>query len=216
VFDRYVGLGVDCEVVVQLRRVTGQSQAQVFDWQLLPHTSLVGVLRADFVDYFQQANLVLSEDRKHVLDTLTAIEFHHLFTPNFDGTILLQRIGREYPDVRARMDHLLRRWRETLNSELSVLYVRRDPFDEFTAEELFELRDVLRASAPTHRFALLWARDPEAAGAQELADQVVELGDGVYAAGVAVAQPRDVLWRGDDTAWDRLYPKIRELRPVDC
>lgn len=214
-FDRYVGLGLDCEVAVQLRRITGSPQAHVFDWQLLKHESLLGVLRADFEDYFQLPNLVLPENRGHVLDSATGIEFHHLFTLSLDGTILPQRVAREYPKVKARMDHLLRRWRETVSSPLSVLYVRRDPFDDFTAENLVELRDVMRKCYPTHRFAVLWARAPQARGAEDLGGEIRELDEGLYMAAVEVAQPREELWRGDDAAWDRIYPATRRLRPVE-
>jgi hypothetical protein len=139
-----------------------------------------------------------------VLDTATGLEFHHVFTPNFDGTLIAQRIPREYPKVRARADYLLGRWRETVSSDLSVLYVRRDPFEEFTADHLVELRDVLRECHPSHRFALLWVR-------AEGTGDVSELADGVYVTAVPVAQPRTVRWQGEDPPWDRLYPKLQAL-----
>lgn len=204
-FDHYIGLGLNCEVAVQLRRISGCPQAHVFDWQLTLQPSLVHVLRTDFADYFQLDNLVVTENRQHVLDTATGLEFHHLFTQNFDGTILPQRMVREYPKIRARADHLLRRWRETVASDQSALYVRRDPEDELTADDMVELRDVLRECYPSHRFAVLWARD--------VYDEegVTQLDDGIYEAQVPVLQPRLDLWRGDAAAWDRLYPQLQRL-----
>jgi hypothetical protein len=212
-FDRYIGLGLNCEVVVQLRRLSGCSQANVFDWQYLNQATLIHTLRTDFADYFQLPNLTLSEDRRHVVDTAHGVQFHHLFTASLDGTIMPQRIPREYRKVRDRADYLINRWRDTVDSSLSVLYVQRDPCDELTAADVVELRDVLRACYPAHRFAVLWARDPVVPDVAELGDQVVELADGVYTAGIAVRQPRLVLWQGDDAAWDQVFPKLVDLHP---
>jgi hypothetical protein len=204
-FDRYIGLGLDCEVVVQLRRITGNTQANVFDWQLLVQRSLLHVLRTDFADYFQLPSLAVSDDRRHVVDTATGLQFHHLFTQNFDGTILPQRMVREYPQVRARADYLLDRWRQMVSSTQSVLYVRRDPDGELTLDDMVSLRDALRGCYPSHRFALLWAREGV------VADGITELAEGIHVAGVPVPRPRDTFWQGDDTAWDLLYPALREL-----
>jgi hypothetical protein len=212
-FDRYVGLGLNCEVVVQLRRLSGCPQANVFDWQYLSQEALTHTLRTDFADYFLLPNMTLAEDRRHVVDTTREVQFHHLFTPNLDGTIMPQRIAREYPKVRARADHLVERWRETVASSFAVLYVQRDPCDELTVDDVVSLRDVLRECYPAHRFAVLWARDPVVPGVADLGDEVAELADGVYVAGIPVAQPRLVLWRGDNVAWDRVFPKLRDLRP---
>ena len=112
-FDRYVSLGFDCEPIVQLRRLTGVSQAQVLDWQVLPHQALLGVLATDFDGYFELHNLVLGEDRRIVVDTATGVQIHHLFTPDLDGRIPPQRIARDYPRVRSRQEYLLRRWHES-------------------------------------------------------------------------------------------------------
>lgn len=213
-FDRYIALGYECESVVQMRRLSGSSQASVLDWQRLHHDPLAGVLRTDFANYFELENLLLSEDRKYVLDTATGIEFHHLFTQNFDTTILPQRIRRDYPHLRARMDYLLRRWRENTGSRLSTLYVRRDPLDMFTAENMVELRDCLHKCYPSHRFALVWVRGTDPDGCH--ADGAVELSEGVYSTTVPVAQPREVRWQGDDADWDRVFPALQRLRPLDC
>jgi hypothetical protein len=211
-FDRYIGLGLNCEVVVQLRRLTGNPQANVFDWQRFSRAALIHTLRTDFADYCQLPNLALGEDRRHVADTTRDIEFHHLFTANLDGTIMPQRIAREYPKVRARADHLIQRWRETVRSSQTVLYVQRDPCDELTAEDVVDLHDAIRECYPAHRFAILWARDPVVPEAASLGADIVELAEGVYVAGIPVKQPRLVFWQGDDAAWDRIFPKLAELR----
>jgi hypothetical protein len=209
-FDVFAGLGMTCEVTWQLRRLTGRPQAHLFDWQLTPHEALVRLLRIDFADYFQRPNLVLSENRTHVLDTATGLQFHHLFTENLDGTVLERRMASDYERLRARADHLLQRWRDTARSARAALYVRRDPDDEFTAEQLVELRDVFRECYPGHRFALLWARN---LGTGRV--DVTEVVPGVYEADVAVAEPRAVRWHGDDDAWDRVFPISRGLRPLE-
>jgi hypothetical protein len=210
-FDRYVGLGLNCEVAFQVRRLSGRSDAHVFDWQLTTQESLVHVLRTDFADYLRLPNLELPPDRRYVLDTATGLQFHHLFPTAIDGTIVPGRMARDFPRLRSRADHLIRRWRDTVASDLTVLYLRRDPIDELTPANMIELRDVLRECYPAHRFALLWVRDPEVPGAPGPDDGAVELADAVYAAGVPVAQPRLERWRGDDAAWDRLAPALRAL-----
>jgi len=213
-FDRYIPLGLDCEVIVQLRRLTGNKQAHVFDWQWVDHQAFIRILRTDFADYFQLPNLVLSEDRRHLLDTATNVEFHHLFPVAIDGTIVPQRIAREYPKVRERTEYLLRRWRETTSSQLTALYVRRDPYDDISDKKVVEMRDVLRECYPSHRFAVLLVRDAAAPGAEDLGDDIAELADGAYVAGMPVRLPRTEYWQGDDATWDRLFPKMHELRPM--
>jgi hypothetical protein len=215
VFDRYIGLGFDCEVVAQLRRLTGRHQAQVLDWYVSSHAALTHVLRTDFAGFLQLGNLVVDHEQpRYVRDTDSGLLVSHVFAAGPAGRMLPELVARDYPRVRARADHLLRRWRKTTGSRQAVLYVRRDPYDAFTADQLVELRDVLRDRHPTHRFALLWARDSAAPGAPAPGDEVAELADGVYVAGLPVPQPRSVHWDGDDAAWDRLFPKLARLRPL--
>jgi hypothetical protein len=207
-FDRFIGLGFDCEVVAQLRRLTGDERAQVLDWQVVPHESLVHVLRTDFADYLQRPNLVLSEDGEYVLDTATGIQIYHLF-PTTPGSLSVRLPwAPAFPQVRARADHLLRRWRETVDSPLDVLYLRRDPEGVFTEPQMVEIRDAMRERYPAHRFALVWAHDAPA-GEPTV---VRELGEGLYAAGIHVAQPAAVHWRGDDAAWDSAFPALTNIR----
>jgi hypothetical protein len=217
VFDHYIGLGVDCESVVQLRRLTG-TQACVFDWQRLNQEPLIRILRADFHGYFQLDNLVVSPNRHYVIDADLDMDIYHLFTTDFDGTINAQRIPREYPKVRARQEYLLARWRRMVGSAESALYVRRDPYNLFTAENMLEFRDVMRERYPTHRFAVLWVRAPETP-AEDAADvgagPIVDLAEGVYVTEMAVPEPRETYWQGDDAAWDRLIPHLRQLSPVE-
>lgn len=210
-FDHYIGLGVDCEVVVQLRRLTGCTQANVFDWHKCDQEPLMHVLRTDFADYLQLPNLVLSSDRRYILDTATGMQLHHLFRANIDGTVLPQRLAGDYPRVRARADYLLDRWRAMVSSSASVLYVRRDPYDDMTLDDQLELRKMMQAQYPDHRSALLWVRSTDVPGGAE--GEVDELADGVYVTRMPVLQPRVVQWRGDDAAWDRLYPRMLELGP---
>jgi hypothetical protein len=211
-FESYVGLGHDCEVVAQLRRLTADPRAQVLDWQITDHESLAHVLRTDFADYFQLRNLVRSEDRRHVVDTATGVLIYHLFVADPDGTIPIKQVARQYPKLRARADHLLRRWNETVRSQRATLYVRRDPDQEYTAEQLLEIRDLLRKVYPGHRFALLWVRDTDG-GTPD--GEVAELDDGLYVTELPVRQPRTEYWKGDDDAWDSLFPKLAALEPVD-
>lgn len=208
-FDHYIRMGVDCEVVVQLRRLTGCTQAQIFDWHVSHHESLMHVLRTDFADYLQLPNLELSPDGRHILDTATGLELHHLFRAKPDGTLLPHRVAPDYPLVRDRADHLLRRWRATVGSSASALYVRRDPYDEMTVEELLDLHKVLRDQYPGHRSALLWVRSTKVPGGPE--GTVDELADGVYVARMPVLQPRAVYWQGDDAAWDQLFSRLLEI-----
>ncbi|MCW6010890.1 papain-like cysteine peptidase [Micromonospora sp. CPCC 205371] len=213
-FERYIGLGFDCEVTVQLRRLTGLQRAHVFDWYISEHEALAHVLRTDFADFFQRGNLVVTEDRRYVRDEPSGLRVRHIFRSDPDGLMRPELVAQDYPELRARADHLLERWRSTTRSERAVLYVRRDPYDAFTAEQLVELRDVLRDRNPGHRFALLWARDAALPDVAPLEGEVAELADGLYMAGLPVPQPRTVHWRGDDAAWDRLFPKLSGLRPL--
>lgn len=214
-FDRLISLGLDCEPIVQLRRLTGRAEPQVLDWHKLYQPGLLRLLRTDFEGYFERANLVLADDRSYVLDTSNGLEFHHMFTVDLDGKIAPQRLDREYPRVASRQTYLLRCWRERVASSQSVLYVRRDPYDLFTLADLVDLRDALRESYPGHRFALLWVRDPQARGAGQLGEDIHLIDDGIYVAEMPVVQPRSEHWQGDDAAWDRLYLRMRQLAPPE-
>lgn len=214
-FDSYIGLGFDCEATIQLRRLTGRDQAHVFDWHLSSHEALTHLLRTDFAGFFDRENLVVTEDRRYVRYEPSGLRVRHLFRPDRDGLMRPELVDQDYPELRARAEHLLERWRATTRSARAVLYVRRDPYDAFTAEQLVELRDVLRDHHPGHRFALLWARDAALPDVAALDGEVAELADGLYMAGVPVPQPRAVHWQGDDAAWDRLFPKLAQLRPLE-
>ncbi|MEH1123014.1 DUF1796 family putative cysteine peptidase [Micromonospora sp. CPCC 206061] len=213
-FDNYIGLGFDCEVTAQLRRLTGRQQAHVFDWYISDHAALAHVLRTDFADFFQRDGLVVTEDRRYVRDEPSGLRVRHIFRSGPDGLMRPELVAEDYPQLRARADHLLGRWRTTTRSARAVLYVRRDPYDTFTHEQLVELRDVLRDRNPGHRFALLWARDAALPDVAALGGEVALLADGLYMAGLPVPQPRTVHWQGDGAAWDRLFPKLAGLRPL--
>jgi hypothetical protein len=211
-FDHYIGLGVDCESVVQLRRTTG-TQTCVFDWQRMNQEPLMRLLRDDFAGYFQLENLVVSPNRHYVYDTEFELDIYHLFSTDFDGTVNPQRIPREYPKVLARQEYLLARWRAMVASTESALYVRRDPYNRFTAENMLEFRDLLRERYPTHRFAVMWVRSPEVGVPAD--ETIAELAEGVHVTEMGVPEPRETYWQGDDADWDRLVPRLRELSPVE-
>lgn len=210
-FDHYIGLGYNCEVVWQLRRLSGKGQANVLDWHVVSHEALVHVLRSDFADYLQFENLVLSEDGQYVLDQATGAQVYHVFPTTPDGIYVQEPIAAAFRRVRARADHLLHRWHETVISPRPALYVRRDPEGYYAERDLIELRDVMREQYPSHQFAILWARDAPAG----VGSAIQELAEGLYAADIHVARPSEELWHGDDAVWDRVFPAMTELRPLE-
>jgi hypothetical protein len=110
----------------------------------------------------------------------------------------------KFAEHAGRMAELVRRWRELMDSDARVLFVRHHFSEPDPRHSAVTLRDTLASAAPRVRFSLLYLT-------REVAD------DGPWhEAGIVnryLAQPVPYDWRGDDTVWERLLGEALCLDP---
>ncbi|RKN05350.1 papain-like cysteine peptidase [Streptomyces radicis] len=204
-FDACVGLGYHCESTYQIRRITGEERAHVFDWLDLDLDAVIDAIAHDFRTVLGEGGPAVAPDGSHVVDRRARIRFYHDFHPGPSGTLDAADVQRQLPGVRGKFAFLADRWRELAASRRRVLYVHQDIYDEATPADLARLREAIATRHPGHRFAVLWlrrARDPEGPPPP-----------GVVGARVGLREGR---WQGDDAAWDRAFAALdaRALWPA--
>jgi predicted glycosyltransferase len=95
---------------------------------------------------------MISDDRLTVIDQSNGISFRHNFS-KFPGTKIIDplSIERDYEQQSEKMNFLIRRWYQTIQSE-SVLFIRQEAPSVSEAQELY---DVLAKQAGDNRVCLL-------------------------------------------------------------
>jgi Putative papain-like cysteine peptidase (DUF1796) len=78
-YDNHVSLSINCESTYQLRRITGQASANVFDWVVIPYPCLVNTITADFEGFFRWENLSLAGTGEYVIDVSFGLRYYHFF-----------------------------------------------------------------------------------------------------------------------------------------
>jgi hypothetical protein len=184
---RVISLGRGCQPAYQIRRITGETAAHVFDWIITPDYALLQSIRYGLSGWFDA-------DRLRPMDDGT-IEDHFLgarFLHEFQGP---GDFAEKHARHAARIAHLVARWQSLMESRQNVLFVRqhfeRDDMVA-TADELFRS---LTEAAPQLKFRILYLVEPS-----RFDDRSVV--EGVTFRALHQTAPYD--WRGDDACWDRL------------
>ena len=194
-YSRLISLGRACECAHQIRRYTGIETAAYFDWLITPHSGLVKALRLRFEGCFMEENLVISDDRTTIRDSLTGIVYHHNFSRLSDMvTIDPLAVGREYKRESEKMGFLARRWFE-ITEKTQVLFVRHDAPSIQQAQEVYQvLSEQMKDRLPF----VLFVVPPE----HELP---------ISQPGIFVEKCRTVsgssAWFGESEAWDNVLCK---------
>jgi hypothetical protein len=98
-----------------------------FDWSVTPTQGLLKVLRSDFSGVMQLANLRirrLDGGIQTVLDEATGQKYPHTFKGTQTGSLTRQDLEFQYPQVKAKFDHVVGKTRRLLDSGRRILFVR--------------------------------------------------------------------------------------------
>lgn len=185
-FGHVVSVGGDCQPAHQIRRITGLHHAQVFDWLLVRADGVARLLEADFDGWLAPGTLILeTAPYAHVRDARYGVHFLHDFAlqPGFlDGL----------PQVRAKYEALVQRWRQLMAADAAVLFVWKGDEGASAVARLAQALQRARGGRPWHLLAL--RSDVEEAPWRR--------------PGISnrfLRQPEPYAWTGDDAAWDALF-----------
>ncbi|MFJ1705251.1 papain-like cysteine peptidase [Kitasatospora sp. NPDC088346] len=204
-YDHCVGLGYHCESTHQLRRITGSDRAHFFDWLDLDIESVTETVAGGFRNVLRPGLVEPFDEGRCALDRGSDIRFFHAFHPAAPGPLTQADIDGQLGSVRAKFEALADRWHALAGSTARVLYVRHDPSDEESADDLRRLRATIAAEHPGHRFDLLWLRRTPPGDGDRLPP-------GIAWGTVAAAPGR---WQGDDAQWDAALAAARRGRPSE-
>ena len=202
-YDEVISLGSRCQTAYQIRRLTGKTQAQVFDWMIAPHRGVVKAIETNFSDFMQLENLkrgVSASDEfkyRHIEDASYGILYQHEFLNSAS-------LEEDYQRIKSKYDFLIGRWNETMRSESKVLFIRQavggfhpaidEP--EIGEQEAQELVHAISGAYPALDFRLLLltpqARTP-------LRTEKYDV--------LTMEQPNPWDWRGDLDVWGEWLPQ---------
>jgi hypothetical protein len=129
-----LGLGTNCELTHNLRRVYGLETAFPFDWWITPLTSLKPLVENGFDFDITDGNLERTEDRMSVINRRWKILHHHDF-PRKDGQI--RDDWREFiPETAQKYDALARRLDAALDQAASaVIFINGNGGHEYLTRD---------------------------------------------------------------------------------
>lgn len=110
--DLIIGLGTNCELTHNLRRVFGLEEAYPFDWWITPLPALAPLIENGFDFAIEDDNLALTNNGMSVLNRRWRILHHHDF-PRRDGRIrddwrdVIPETARKYEALARRLDQRL-------------------------------------------------------------------------------------------------------------
>ncbi len=223
-----ISLGYQCEVKAQLSRALyvrlhpggpreeferqlltpdlGQRsfERHIFDWQITPFQAVLAYLESDFRGVFDREDLAPAADGSGEVEHRRLLTRHpHDFHP-IDGVLDHAAIDRQYPEARAKFEHLAGKFRRLLRTPGRFLYVFRQIR---IYDETLRLHQQLSAHDPAHEAHILYVglpgEDQWLAGLEPLATK----------AWAPPAAPGPLAWEGDDGAWDAVLAPFA-LRPA--
>jgi hypothetical protein len=184
-YDQVVSLGRGCQPAYQIRRILGCNGANVFDWIVTTDRGLLSLIASRLDGFFSRERLEIG--REHcVIDHVTETQFLHEFPQGSD-------FDAQYEANAGRLAALAERWRELLDSERNILFVRQHGWDGDARASATRLRDAIGMQAPRLKFALLYLTSVAESDWRE---------QGILNRQLTQPDPYD--WRGDDRAWQRL------------
>ncbi|HEY3799470.1 MAG TPA: hypothetical protein VGL58_14050 [Caulobacteraceae bacterium] len=191
-----MSIGADCQVSHQIRRVTGDETAYLFDWLITPVGSC-GALLGDDSDWFGSGNWEITADGMRVRDKGTGLEFQHEF-PLIDvpGNLIdVAGVEGHLGEARAKYAHLKAKTLAALRSADDLVLIRREWWT-----------DAWRAAADAA--AILETYSPLNPGLRLVLVSEAVTADCIYERYVLLKLEPGEAWTGDDRSWDRVFALI--------
>lgn len=188
-FDEIVSLGRACQPAHQIRRIFGVERAHVFDWIITPDDGLRTSIETGLENFFARDRLVVGPENC-VVDAVSDVRFLHEFP---DGRLDEQT----YAEHVARFSTLVARWRDLMNSNHRVLFVRQHAWSPDAHASALKLRETLDVAAPSLEYTVLY-----------LIEQDVPAWNEPRLVNMRLRQTEPYDWRGDDRAWAALFDSL--------
>lgn len=147
-YQHVISLGTTCQPAWHMRLNNIRLASYPLDWIAVPFDVMYTLLETDFRDYFEKA--YLQPKGKHPLGKLEVqhTKFGISFIHEFKNE---KRFKKDYPEVKKTVERRIARLYEVLNSELQVLFVRR----ECSREEAVALTGLLNRKFPNLKYDML-------------------------------------------------------------
>lgn len=185
-FGHVVSVGGDCQPAHQIRRITGLHHAHVFDWLLVRADGVAALLESDFAEWLAPDTLFLeAEPYAHVRDARYGVQFLHDFALQPDFL-------RGLPQVRAKYEALVQRWRQLMDADAAVLFVWKGDEGAPAVARIARALQRARGGRPSHLLALR-------SDVEEAPWQLPGISNRF------MRQPEPYAWTGEDAAWDALF-----------
>jgi hypothetical protein len=181
--------------------------ANLFDWQVTPFSSVIECIRRDFQGIFEHADLEINAGH-HVENRRLHIEYTHAFHP--PGERLIRRdIDQQYPAARQKIDHLINKFRKILQSNGPVVYLH------FCAQppepdQVRSFMDCVRQSNRRQVFHLALIGVEGRYAAPDLSALCEDVSWHLVA---PCSKPESARWEEDDESWGRALDAITRHRP---
>ncbi len=196
-YKHVVSLGAHCQPAHQIRRITQNETAHVFDWIISPHHGVTRVLKDRFDGFFDRSRLVRNPQNR-VVDRESGLQFLH----DFQET---EEIDSAYLEKREKYNHLVHRFLHLLAGTESVLFVRQHSESEKARERAIELSETIASAAPQLPFSLLYLTPLLPGTPTDWSDGRV-----IFR---TMPRPETRLWTGDDNAWDKALSDPLSVEP---
>jgi hypothetical protein len=168
-YDRIVSIGSNCEVTWNLRNHFEISEAYPFDWWVTPYHALLALLDANFGGLFELENLVVTPDRRTVVDKRLNILHQHDFPRDEQGFVDVDGFAGQIPALREKFAYLAARFVNDLSGK-EVLFIRNrcgnDPkylvgdYGDLQPAQCVEICDRLKRLLPNTKFDIFATNKP--------------------------------------------------------
>jgi uncharacterized CHY-type Zn-finger protein len=97
----------------------------LWDWSVTPITSVIYTLQNNFSNVLLLENLSIEDNNNHqiVVDNQTGCLYYHTFKDTINKSLTYEKLQRQYPSVRAKINYLINKTKTTLQSEQKILFV---------------------------------------------------------------------------------------------
>ncbi|SFL02999.1 DUF1796 family putative cysteine peptidase [Methylorubrum salsuginis] len=183
-----VSIGGNCQPAHQIRRHTGKTEANVFDWLMIELRDVARLIDNDFVEFLELSNLqYVRTPFRHVLDQASLAKFVHDFKFSLEPR-------DQYENVRSKYDYLIKRWRETMERDETIVFVWLGAATDRDLHLLEQSISIRRKSKPFLIAALTTGLPPGRKSARIVCFDI--------------AQPDPYVWKGDDMEWEAVLQTL--------
>ncbi len=202
-YDLVVGLGCNCQVAYQLKRLNLRKFAAPMDTLLVNDIRQVNAFVGnDYKDFMKLKNLKLDEDLVNpdsknylVYDTVYDCYSYHDYPKRFPKKIWFA----SHLSYRRRLNRRIKKFISSIANADSILFVRTSEAYEY--EGLVELKNILKYKTKNN-FKILGIKYGEKYKEYQCEDDSICIVEIKH-------NPQKDFWQGEDNIWDQLLGEVK-------